>query len=515
MGTTKGGHLYLEAPDQSSNPAARMDGVTVMDGTSTLQGDWAPIDLGKFPYVAAEQPWTIEIYTGLDPLIPHDLRVYVSSYSDDVDTPLVRFGEPGATPSVVVTIPAEDQRKPNSGSNITPFLVTGISGSVSAAVSVGGKLRRPIGITVDLSGLSTHRPAGWSYQLLGFVNGDLSQDPILASGYITQDGLVPAGPDGIDVPHTFGPEEPTSVTSITVYAVAGLAAGSRLPSERGIYKTSPGFTLNNIVPGITASCVVSIGATTGVIDPTQNITALLSSVFGTVSGVFDITTLAIDTARLANLSATAAKLASAAVTTSKLAALAVDAAALATSSVTSTKIASAAVGTAAIANLAVGTAAIQTGAITTALIANLAVGSAQIANLAVGTSQIANLAVTDAKINDLNVSKLTAGTITVSGTGTAVIVCRDSGTSIKSSLFPGAFTAQYGSGVTGLIAGCGGGSDAAIDMVNSIGGNGITITTFLPGITINGVKVLGPRVFSTPTTLAQVISILQTHGLCS
>src|SRR5260370_25027275 len=104
MGTTKGGPLYLEAPDQSAPPTGRMDGVTLMDGSSAMQTDWNPIDLGLFPYNPTEQAWTTEIYTGLDPQVSHNVRVYVSSYSDTIDLPLVRAVLVGATPNVVITI---------------------------------------------------------------------------------------------------------------------------------------------------------------------------------------------------------------------------------------------------------------------------------------------------------------------------------------------------------------------------------------------------------------------------
>jgi hypothetical protein len=266
MGTTKGGHIFIEAPDVSSNLTARMDGVTIMDGSYVMQGDWAPLDYGKFPYVAGEQPWSLEVYTGLDPQVAHDIRVYVSSYSDEVDTPLVRYGSPGATPSVVVTVPALTQAKPNSGSNVTPWLVTGISAVVGSAVTVAGKLRRPITVTVDLSGLSAHRPTNWAYQLIGYVNGDVDNGAFCASGYLTQDGDIPSGPDGLSTLHTFLPEEPTAATSVTIYAVAGIITGDNyVPRRTG--NTPPGtFLPNNIVPGITASCVISLGTTTGVLD---------------------------------------------------------------------------------------------------------------------------------------------------------------------------------------------------------------------------------------------------------
>lgn len=504
MGTTKGGHIYVEAPDQSSTPAARMDGVTLMDGSATMQGDWAPVDMGKFPYVASEQPWKTEIYTGLDPQVSHDIRVYVSSYSDDVDIPLVRFGSPGATPSYVVTVAAQTQGKPNSGSNVTPFLVTGISGSVSSAVSVGGKLRRPIGITVDLSGLSAHRPTNWAFQLLGFKDGDLTQDAVLASGYITQDGLIPAGPDGIPTPHTFGPEEPTATTSITIYAVAGLITGDNyMPRRNG--NLPPGtFVPNNIVPGITASCVVSIGTVTGVTDPTNFIQALLDTSVGVNSAVFGVLPLGVDNARIAAL----------AVDTTKLAALAVTAAKLGNSSVTAT----------AIASLAVGTAAIQTGAITTALIANANITNALIANLAVGTAQLQNLAVTNAKINDLDVSKLNAGTISVAVLLTAPIIQITSGvTTINldgtnylkiSDTGISRFTQVNASQIrvqatfdafnfTSMVLG-------SVKVSGPSGFNTATLTDV--NLIIGGQQVIGSRIGVRPVTLADVINAGVTHG---
>lgn len=279
IGTCVGGHIYVEDPDQSAAPSILMDGATLMNGSGQLQGQWAPIDCGLIPYKSAEQPWIVEYGSGGNERIAHDVRVYVSSYSDTVDLPLVRYGLTGATPSFVVTVPAITTKKPNSGSNITPYLVTSISGSVSAAVSVSGKLRRPIGITVSLAGLPV-LSTRWAYQLLGFQDGDITQSPVLASGVITDTtgGLIPAGPDGITIAHTFGPEEPTAPMNITVYAVAGLIAADRyIP---GLPPHTPGsFIPNNIVPGITASCIVSIGTTGGVIDMTNVLLTSTSAEF--------------------------------------------------------------------------------------------------------------------------------------------------------------------------------------------------------------------------------------------
>lgn len=454
MGTTKGGHIYVENPAQSG-VGAIMDGtIQLSAGLSTLEGQWNILDCGKFPYVAAQQPWIVNIPADSNKA-SRDIRVYVASYSDDIDKTLVRYGLAGATPSVVVTLPAQTVKKPGSGSNITPYQVPSISGSVSAPVTVAGKLRRPIGVTVSMTGLPVTLPNDWAYQLLGFKDDDLTSDPILVSGTMTTDGLVPAGPDGINTPHTFGPEEPTELTSITIYAVAGKIASDHFTLGRFHY-TPGSFVPNTIVNGITASCTVVIGTFTGVIDPTQQIQALLSAVFGTVGGVHDIVPLAINTARLAALSVAASKLGLASVNTANLIALAVDAAALAGSAVTPTKIAFAAVGAAAIAALAVGTAAMQSAAVTNAIIGTLAVGFGQIQALSVGTAELANLAVTNAKILSLDVSKLLAGTISVAVRLTApTIVVTGSGYTINIDSTLGFFLTRGTSSVA--ISGAGGG----------------------------------------------------------
>lgn len=391
MGVTKGGHLYLEAPDQSTDPSAPLDGSVPLDGTATLQGNWSTVDLGKFPYVADQQPFFVDLDLQVDAAL--DIRIYVSSYSDQIDTPLVQAGKPGASPSAVLTINPFVAGKPASGSNRTTLLVTAITQSVAAVVSANGKLYRPISITVDLTGLPATRPANWAYQLLGFKDNDLTSSPVLVSGLYRTDGLAGAGEDDITAPHTFGPDEPTEVWNVTVYAVAGLTSESTDTAVGDGRGHAGAWRPNRIVPGITASVTVTYGTLTGVLDPTKAIAALLGPAMGVVNAVFDVVPQGIDNARIALL----------AVDTAKLAALAVTAAKLGNSSVTAT----------AIANLAVGTAAIQTAAITTALIANAAITNALIANLAVGTAQIQLLAVGSAQISSLDVTKLNAGTISV------------------------------------------------------------------------------------------------------
>lgn len=425
LGECKGGHVWLEIPDQSTATAMRMDGTTPMDGTAVMAGQWSPIDAGKFPYVDVEQPWILELPPSVSIRAATDIRVYVASYSDQVDNPLVRAGETGATPSTVVTVQPYSAPKPQSGSNVTELLVPSISASVGDAVSVAGKLRRPISVEVDLTGLTTPLPDNWAYQLVGYVNGDITGNPVLSSGYFSHEGLVEAGPDGIETPHTFGPEEPTTSTSITIYAVAGLLI-QRRPGQDQTARQD--FKRNNIVPGITASASVTIGTTTGVIDPTEQMQAKLAATVEVLNGLFGVAELGISEGYLASLAVSTAKIQSAAVSLAKMATLSVDTAQLVDLSVATQKINNLAVGTAKLDSAAVTTAKIGNLQVTTALIANQAVGTSQIANLAVGTAQIADLAVTNAKIASLDVTKLNAGTISAAISMTAPTLVITSGT---------------------------------------------------------------------------------------
>lgn len=559
MGVTKGAHLYAEIPDISSATTARM-GTALMDGTSVMQQDWLPVDLGLAPYVAGEQPWHVDLDVEITSSTV--IRIYAPSYSDQIDTPLVQAGQVGASPSALLTVVPFVPGKPASGSNRTTILVTGISVTPGAVVSVGGKLRRPISVTVDLTGLPSPLPANWGYQLRGYLNGDISTDPVLVSGIMTASGLVGAGPDGILTPHTFGPEEPTSVVSVTIYAVAGLIGSSnaRLGND------GPTFLANNIVPGITASAVVTYGTLTGVLDPTKIVAALLDTsvgVNGLVFGVLPlgidtarIALLAVDTAQLAALAATAAKLATGSVTTLKVAALAIDTAALAAAAVTTAKVAAANITTALIANAAIttaligtaqittaliatgnitsaligsaaiGTAAIATGAITTALIANAAITNALIANLAVGTAQIqllavggaqiANASITSAHIVSLDVSKLTVtSALLVSGTAVAVQV-KDSGSAWQTNMYAGSITFVYSSGV--ISASIGGGLGGQVNCFGTSGTTRVQLSGYDGaganyGLFIDGVSVVQRRYTGALVTLADVIACLNYHGL--
>lgn len=448
FGTIKGGHIYVELQDQSSAPPFRL-GVSGLGGTDQAVGNWDLWDMGQFPYKATEQPWVLRV-TDISPRRTTVVRVYVEPYSEQIDDAPIRAGETNATPSATVTIPPYQAGKPSSGVSVTTSLVSSVVATPGDPVTVSGRLLRPISVTVVLP---SDPPDNWAYQLVGYVGGDLESSPVLATGALSRDVAtdpVPAGDDGIVSAHTFGNEEPTELQNIVIYAVAGLIMPRPVP--RGQTPGPPEFVANNIVPGITASDDVTIGTTTGVLDPTDVIQDKLNSTLKVLGDVFGVpplgisnpfvdalaiaTTniqdaaialaklaalsvdtskiidLAVNTPKMADLAATAAKLASSSVIASKIDNLAVGTAAMAAAAITTAKVANLAVTTGLIDNLQVSTAKIQTLAITSALILNQAVGTSQIGNLAVATAHIQDLAVTDAKINTLSVSKLLAGTIT-------------------------------------------------------------------------------------------------------
>src|SRR5207245_7450809 len=136
-------------PDQSAASTFAVGSGAL--GTDAVQGAWAPLDLGQFPYDAAQQPWTVPVPAAVDLSQPVSARIYAASYSDAIDNVLVRAGLSGATPNSTVTVTAPTREKSASGSSVTHLVVTAVSAVVLPVVMVAGKLRRPIAVGVDLS----------------------------------------------------------------------------------------------------------------------------------------------------------------------------------------------------------------------------------------------------------------------------------------------------------------------------------------------------------------------------
>src|SRR5215471_10428026 len=91
--------VYLEDPDISNKPVAKLDGTTPLDGSRNLAGKWNPTKVTD----STASPATV--------LVPGQtrdryIRIYLASYGPNTTPKLVRANEPGATPNIQVLIPA-------------------------------------------------------------------------------------------------------------------------------------------------------------------------------------------------------------------------------------------------------------------------------------------------------------------------------------------------------------------------------------------------------------------------
>jgi hypothetical protein len=303
IGAIQGGHVYIEFPDQSAPGVVAFTANVTLPGGGRPTGAWAPKDLGKFPWVPTQQPWQVTFSSPNLSLIG-TARVYVQAYSATQDATLVRANQPSPTPNATVTLTPFTAPKINSGVNVTSFLVTNITplndlnyvNGVAATVEIAGLLRTPIAVTVDLSGLPNPVPDNWDYQLMGFINGDITTAPVLSSGMFnfplpTPSGSYGAGPDGITLYHTFGQPTPTGQQTVVIYAVSGLfIAPTRNVAGRLVPVGPPQWYANNIVSGITPSCTISWGGPGGVIDLSQGIFATQGLGISSVNGQLQIAT---------------------------------------------------------------------------------------------------------------------------------------------------------------------------------------------------------------------------------
>jgi large repetitive protein len=141
-----GGHLYYEIPDQSSFSAGTVGNFVI--GTSAPTGAWGPIDGPRIP-VTAPQPWQVIIPVNasnraINPIVPGAvIRVYVQSYSAQIDPAPIQAGLSGATPSATVTVPAQTAAKAGSGVEYAPNIASitaqsGILSAVSVATAGSG-----------------------------------------------------------------------------------------------------------------------------------------------------------------------------------------------------------------------------------------------------------------------------------------------------------------------------------------------------------------------------------------
>jgi len=529
-GLFDGCHLFIEIPDGSAATAFTV-GTSDLSGTDSISGQWTPTDLERQPYVAAQQPWTVAfpIPAGLDVTAAIPCRLYAVSYTTAIENALVQAGQPGASPNQTFSLTPRVATAPASGTNVTQN--TGpIVATVLAADNSTGKLKTPVYVIISSA---PNTITGWVGQLV-LTYG--SADPtVLANQFpvgpiFTTAGPVNAGHDGILVPHSFAVDTPKSVVSATVWARTGLV------DANGNYQW------NNLVPGITPSFPITLGTTTGTIDAASILLASINSTMAVTASLFGVATNGIATINIQAL----------AVTNPLLASLAVDAAKLATGAVTATKIGALAVGTAAIQLLAVDSTIIANASVSAAKIVNATITTTQIASATIVGANIASATILDANIATCNVTKLTSGTITaalievgIPGSGVITDI-----TQAFDATFGASFGIQLRSSTTNnrvdlgfnpcywidnsnhvqLTLGqtnvfCGdGGTNSAVIVLNGTGPliainkSGTNIAMELDGsshgqLIIEGSKVVSTRVATTPVTLADVIAVLQHHGL--
>lgn len=401
VGTFKGVHVYVEYPDGSAAPDFTLDGNSALDGTEGLSGGFQPFDGGRYPHRVGD-PFLFRVRLSIPPpKASTNVRVYLASYSDEIENQLIRATETNATPSatIAITAPQFGPSGEEYAKRVTNFQID------TFTRYRGAVLERVIKTTWDKPTDDPGFTGVWLY-----LQFEGETDP-----YLHPLGSFTSSP----TESWF--EEPRTVQVVTLWAPSfSDPLGTEDATDDGI---------NSIVSGLTPFATFGIGAGQ-TLDLGQALLSSISAAMAVVNEVLGVATGGITESLIATFAVSQQKLANAQIIdAARIVDAAVLEAKLATDSVTTPKIAALAVTTAKIDNLAVTNAKIDNLAVTGAKIANLAVGTAQIADAAISTAKIQNLAVTnalianaaitDAKISDLSVAKLTAGTIAVAVTMTA------------------------------------------------------------------------------------------------
>lgn len=107
LGTFTGTHGYDELPDGSGSTPRASLGAMVL-GTDGLNAPAAPGDLGRFPYDPVNIP-SIQLRI-LPALVPQRCRIYLASFSPDIDNDLILNTGGGPTPSGTIIIGPPDAR---------------------------------------------------------------------------------------------------------------------------------------------------------------------------------------------------------------------------------------------------------------------------------------------------------------------------------------------------------------------------------------------------------------------
>jgi hypothetical protein len=388
-GAYAGDDLWVEIPDLSAEAGFTVGSTPI--GTAPITGPFNPISLGRWTYNG--QPWTITLKAPrtITAAVAIPARMYNISFSASgpaASTTLTRATTPTtATPNFAFTIEPEGTGGPTSGTSVTalcgPFTVSAL-----APVNVGGKLESPILCTVASVPPNI---AGWCCQFyVTYGNADATQaaNQFPVGPIFDTSGTPTATGDGISTVHTFELATPTTLESITIWAVSGL----RQAYARVVNGVVPMPRWNQIVPGITPCVQVTFGSTTGTLGGDALMWATLASALTNAMGVLNIATLGIAQSQLGNQIVAAVNMATNSITSSNgaLASAAVVGSNVANSTLTSSNYGSASVTNPALALLAVEGSNVANSTLTSTNYGAASVNNAALALLAVQGGNVAN-----------------------------------------------------------------------------------------------------------------------------
>jgi len=228
--------------------------------------------------------------------------------------------------------------------------------------------------------------------------------------------------------------------------------------------------------------------------------------------------------QVANATLTGTNIASQTLTATNIANLTITNAQIANQTITATQIANATITGTQIANATITAAKIAAATITATEIAALTITAGNIANLTITGGKIANATIDDAKITTLSASKITAGTISASISLTSPTLVITSGTTtinidgtnkiLVTDTTQTSFAQVLGSQVrveatnNNLVY-----AQIVKSGFQSQNASGNSCELRGDGLRFNTTKVVGPQYSPRPVTLADVITLLVTHGL--
>ena len=285
-GTWTGVHLYLDIPDHADGANVAVvgaGGAGQSVGSAVPLGPFAPIDLGAQTNPA--QPWNFSTSfpsgLGLDPTVNIAARLYLPSISVTTFNELIQYGQPGASPSVAFTLVSLASGTPTAGTNVT-VNCGGITCQDLPPDTSTGKSMTPF--VALMGGVPANPPKGWGYRLYLYTGVGVPAtvaDPAMTplTDVCTTAGVVPSAKSDLvtSILNSFAIQTPGAPSRPVVYAVAGLV------------DSSGKFNANAIVPGITNSCLIPLGTSSGTIDAAAAMLASIEAELSLATGKLGLT----------------------------------------------------------------------------------------------------------------------------------------------------------------------------------------------------------------------------------